>query len=128
MSNIILGKIDISSLIKASNTLDKFYKNSNSEQEQAGTIQAFEFCYELSWKTMKRILAFNGQEVSSPRATFRAAAAEGLIQNIDLWFKFIEMRNKTSYVYDESIALDIFEEIPIFMQELKLFISDISKL
>lgn len=36
-----------------------------------GTIQRFEFVYELSWKLMKSYLEYQGTEVVSPRETFR---------------------------------------------------------
>lgn len=46
-------------------------EKARSELEKAGAIQAFEICYELSWKTMKRILAYRGLEANSPREVFR---------------------------------------------------------
>lgn len=128
MQHFILGDLDIGSLLRASDTLHRFYKKDCSEQERAGTVQAFEFCYELSWKTMKRILAHNGIDVASPRASFRAAGKEGIVEKVETWFEFIEMRNKTVHVYDETVLQDIFSKIPTFIKELDKFIEHIKKL
>jgi nucleotidyltransferase substrate binding protein (TIGR01987 family) len=67
--------IDVDPFLKASDAFERFRQNLISDQDKAGAIQAFEFSYELSWKTMKRILAYKGIDVRSPRDTFREAAA-----------------------------------------------------
>ena len=65
--------------MKAFKKFESFRQNLNTEQEQAGAIQAFEYCYELSWKYMRKLLAVRGKIVNSPRETFRMAALEGFI-------------------------------------------------
>jgi hypothetical protein len=44
----ILGQIEIKQLISTRNFLEKAIKEAKSELEIAGTIQAFEVCYELT--------------------------------------------------------------------------------
>ena len=124
----ILDGIDITSLLQAFEVLQQFYKATETEQERAGTIQAFEFCYELTWKTMKRILKKRGIDVLSPRETFRIAAKEGLIADTKLWFDFIELRNKTVHTYDQNVAEAVFRGIPLFITTTETFIQTIKTL
>lgn len=110
--------INLDVLKKAYFTLEQFMQNNNTAQEQAGTIQAFEFCYELSWKTIKKVLYNDGIEVNSPRTTFREAAKNKIIDDVKLWFNFLEKRNKTTHTYNELILKEIIEIVPEFKNEL----------
>jgi hypothetical protein len=56
MTEIILGEIVIDPILKAQAFLVSAINEARSNLEKAGAIQAFEICYELSWKTMKRNL------------------------------------------------------------------------
>lgn len=76
-----------------------------------GTIQRFEFTFELSWKLAKGILNYNGIEVETARMVIKEASAAGLIKSGDGWIDMLEDRNKTSYIYDEKQALKIYEKI-----------------
>src|SRR3990167_7801078 len=107
---IILDHINISPLIKAEEFLAHAVCEAKSELEKAGAIQAFEFSYELAWKTLKRVLAYRGIEVASPRETFRAAALEKLIEDPETWFEFIQKKKKnfTEHIYKRKEADKIF--------------------
>ena len=89
---IILG-INLSPLQNAFKKFELFRTHIIDEQDRAGAIQAFEFCFELSWKTIKRILSQKGVDVRSPRDAFREAATNNLIDDPKIWFQFIEKRN-----------------------------------
>ena len=42
-------------------TLDRFLQEPvETERDRAGVIQAFEFCYELSWKSLQEIATSEG--------------------------------------------------------------------
>jgi len=99
VSEIILGDIHIGPILRAQHFLISAIQNAPSELEKAGAIQAFEFCYELAWKLMRRILAYRGIEVNSPREVFRAAAKEKMIDDLDHWFEFIKKRNLTIHTH-----------------------------
>ncbi len=114
MGYIIPGEINIEPFIKSSKFLEKALSVAKTDVERAGAIQAFEMCYEQTWKILRKVLFFHGIQVASPRETFRAAAAENLIKDLDEWFGFIAYRNSTSHVYNEEIAENIFLQLPRF--------------
>jgi len=128
MKMLVLGKIDISSLIKAFDTFERFYPNQSTEQEKAGIIQAFEFSYELAWKTLKRVAEVKGIQSSSPRDTFRVAADLGLIQDAERWFRFIYTRNETVRTYKENVVQDIFRLLPEFRSEMQNLVKTLESL
>jgi nucleotidyltransferase substrate binding protein (TIGR01987 family) len=76
-----------------------------SELEQQGLIKAFEFSHELAWKTLKDFLELNGvtELYGSVKAT-RAAFAQGLIDNGEVWMEMIKSRNLSVYAYDQAAA------------------------
>ena len=94
MSNLILGEIDITPLLEAKKTLDFGIANAKSDLEKAGAIQAFEYTYELCWKTMKRILTNQNIETSIPKDIFRTSAQFNLIEDAEIWFDFIKKEMK----------------------------------
>jgi nucleotidyltransferase substrate binding protein (TIGR01987 family) len=86
-----------------------------------GVIQRFEFTFELSWKLMKVFLEYTGiTEIRSPRTTIREAFAYGLIEDGDQWIDMMEDRNKTSHIYDEVEAKQIYQKIKHNHNELLL--------
>lgn len=112
------SEIDLEILKKAYAMLVKFMENNKTEQEQAGIIQAFEFCYELSWKIMKKFLYKDGITVNSPRTAFREAWINGYIKNAQQWFEFLDARNMTVHTYNEVILKELMGIIPKFKVEL----------
>lgn len=112
-------KIDLSNLLKAQAVFERFRVDMVDDRDQAGAAQAFEFCYELAWKMMRRILLSRGQEVGSPKDTFRKAAIEKIIDNPEVWFEFQEKINLMSHTYQEEVLLEIVHSFDAFSQELK---------
>lgn len=108
---IICNHIDVSPLLKAFKKLEEA-PSASTELEEEGAIQRFEYTFELFWKTLKRVLAFKGKTVNSPRETFREAAAENLIDGPTIWFEYLELRNLASHTYNEANADKIFAKIP----------------
>src|SRR6056297_1182186 len=73
-----------------------------------GLIQRFEFTYELSWKATKEVLNNLGiTDINSPKAVFKEAFAQNIIDNEDVWLTIIKDRNMTSHVYKEETADEI---------------------
>ncbi|WP_196221402.1 HI0074 family nucleotidyltransferase substrate-binding subunit [Sansalvadorimonas verongulae] len=68
------------------------------------TVKRFEFTFEMSWKAIKRVLAWRGIEANSPRSCFKEAYQQGYITNEQEWLAMIESRNLTAHTCDEMEA------------------------
>jgi len=93
-----------------------------SDLEQQGMIQAFEFTFDMAWKTMQDFITEKGYsgERNKPIRIFVEATTYGII-NEKAWREMYKGRNKTSHTYDEEIAQDVFSDIieihyPLFIQ------------
>ena len=76
-----------------------------------GSIQRFEFCFELAWKAIQESLRGEGFEVQSPRQAFEQAYAMNWIQDEKLWLNILQDRNLTSHTYDEHLAHRIYSHL-----------------
>lgn len=76
-----------------------------------GTIQRFEFSFELAWKLAKSLLEYQGIEATTPRAVIKEAFKAKMIADGDGWIDMLEDRNKTSHIYDEFQAMNIYNKI-----------------
>jgi len=88
MNQNFYGPINYTPLVKARNTLHRVLANAQSEGEKMGVVKAFEFCYELSWKILKKILNFHSIEVGSARDVFREATKVRLITEPERWLSY----------------------------------------
>jgi nucleotidyltransferase substrate binding protein (TIGR01987 family) len=122
---MIIENINIQPLLKAFKKFEAFRLNINTEQEQAGAIQAFEFCFELAWKIMKKFLELRGLTANSPKEAFRIAALEQLIPDPEIWFEFLKKRNLSVHTYQEEAVTTILKVLPMFSQEIKIFLKNI---
>lgn len=95
-----------------------------------GTIQRFEFTIELFWKTLKRLLEYEGIEGATPREALKQAYAAKWLHDEQLWLDMLRDRNRTSHVYDEEAAGEIFENIQRYLPELNrafAYLSDVKR-
>lgn len=76
-----------------------------------GTIQRFEFTFELAWKLGKDVLDYSGIGANNPRSIIKELFKAEMIQDGDAWIQMLEDRNKTSHIYDEHEAVVIYEKI-----------------
>ena len=83
------------------------------------TIQRFEFVIELYWKTLKRILATEGIQATTPREVLQKAYKANWLENETAWLQMLKDRNETSHVYDEKKALEIYQHIRKNFPELE---------
>lgn len=68
-------------------------------------VQAFEFTFEIAWKTMKDYLEEEGFELNSPKETLRQAFQSRLITDGEVWLEALKRRNNTVHNYD-SVMLE----------------------
>lgn len=74
-------------------------------------IKAFEMTFELSWKTMKDYLVYNGVDVKLPREVIKQAYANDIIIDGQLWIDMLENRNQIAHTYDEDRARETVRQI-----------------
>ena len=95
------------------------------EMVRASLIKHFEFCYELCWKTMLRFIKEDNisdeSAILTKKDLFRIAAEKGLIAEFDHWLAFHNARNKTSHVYDLTVAGDVYQTAKTFADDLREF-------
>lgn len=80
---------------------------------ESGTIQVYEFCTELAWKTMKDFLEEKSIIISNPKDVIREALKQGYIENAEAWMKILQDRNLTSHAYDGEIAKTVIYNIEV---------------
>lgn len=120
--------INLTAILKAQKVFEEFRKDLTTDQNKTGAVQAFEFCYELSWKLMKRVLELRGFEVGSPKDAMRKAALDHLIDDPEIWFEFQKKRNLTVHSYDRenlNLIVSIFDS---FSKEMETFITRVRDL
>lgn len=78
-------------------------------------IQRFEFTLEIFWKTLKRLLAYEGIETKTPKETLQHAYQVNWLHNESVWLQMLKDRNETSHIYDEVKAKEIYEHIKIYL-------------
>ena len=79
------------------------------------SIQRFEFSVELSWKLSKKL---RGSTSATAKPVVREMLQNELIDSFEVWFDFLEARNKTSHTYDEEIAKEVYSVVQKFLPEL----------
>jgi nucleotidyltransferase substrate binding protein (TIGR01987 family) len=98
---------------KAFNQLERFVAVEQlNEMENQGLIKAFEYTYELSWKTLQDLLSYKGYaNIIGPRPVIEQSFQDGYISNGEHWLQMHKSRNLTSHTYDEETAIEIVDAI-----------------
>jgi nucleotidyltransferase substrate binding protein (TIGR01987 family) len=84
-----------------------------------GTIQRFEFTFELAWKCAKRVLAAEGIDARSPRHVIKECYAQNWIDDEATWVDMMHDRNRTSHTYVEAIALEVYQRLGDYAKLLR---------
>jgi nucleotidyltransferase substrate binding protein (TIGR01987 family) len=79
-----------------------------SDLEQQGLIQAFEFTFDMAWKTLQDFITEKGYEGErgKPNIIITEASKYDLI-NENNWKLMTKSRNKTSHTYNEETADEV---------------------
>jgi nucleotidyltransferase substrate binding protein (TIGR01987 family) len=112
-------------LEKALNSLEKALNEPLTDIVRDATIQRFEFCVELSWKTARKLM---GTSAVAPRVVIREMAAQGLIDDPEEWFVFLLARNESSHTYKEDIAKKVYDVASQFHPQGKALLARLKKL
>ena len=103
MSNDI--KLSLDKLTKALARLQEGLQNCHDELGQDGVIKRFEFTFELTWKTLKRILNQKGSDVSLPRDILKESFRQGYLHREEIFLQMLDDRNETSHIYSQCRKL-----------------------
>ena len=108
---------------RAFEILNNAVKAYNQEKENIlmhlALVQAYEVCFELSWKVLKDYLAENGILVYMPKEVIKEAFNKNVIENGQIWIDMLDARNATSHEYKmdkinlilEKISTTYYEEL-----------------
>lgn len=85
-------------------------------------VQAYEVCFELSWKVLKDYLAENGILVYMPKEVIKEAFNKNVIENGQIWIDMLDARNAASHEYKmDKINLILDKISTTFYNELLKF-------
>ena len=91
---------------------ERYQATPGDEIIQIALIQAFEFTFEIAWKTMKDYLEHEGYDgLGNSKQTVRVAFQAGLIAEPEAWMMAIAKRNMTSHVYNAVILQETIDFI-----------------
>lgn len=76
-------------------------------RDLSGIVKDFELLYELSWKTLKKVLESEGHETGTAREVYRVAYQRGFLTDEAGWLEMIDDRNRTVQTYDEAFAAQL---------------------
>ena len=79
-------------------------KNPADELIQMALIKGFEMTFELSWKTIKDYLTYNGIDVKLPREVIKQAFSNGIVSDGQVWIDMLQDRNLMAHTYDVARA------------------------
>jgi len=104
-------------------------RKSDDELLQAGCLKYFEFCFELAWKSIKEAAAGEGlPECLSPKSCLKQAFAMGWITDEKAWLSMLEARNLMSHTYQAEQALQVYKNLPLYLEEFKTMQKALDKL
>jgi len=91
---------------RAIQRLDEALSQPKDEFIRDSVIQRFEFTFELSWKSAKKLM---GSQSIAPKVVIREMASQGLIKDPQVWFDYLEGRNLSSHTYKEDLAEKVYQ-------------------
>ena len=86
----------------------------NNEFVISGVIDKFSVQFELGWKLLKELLAYEGSKASvtgSPRGIIKEAYAVYPFFDGDIWLDMLKDRNDMAHIYDGNAANDLVKRI-----------------
>lgn len=98
---------------KAHSKLKEFIETDNgSEKDRGAIINAFQYTFELWWKTMQKYMQEQELlEELGPAATIRTAFHYQFIDDGDSYMTMLKDRNLITHTYKENVASDIYVNI-----------------
>ena len=89
------------------------------EDQKMALIKAFEICYEVLLKSMRRYLVDDlgsTENMASTKPLIRVANENGLLRSsVDKWFEYLKIRNKVVHEYGIERINDLAKLMPDFI-------------
>lgn len=113
---------------EAVNRLEEILEKEKNDIVRDSAIKRFEFCFDLSWKTIKAWLEQEkGIGCRSPKDCFRQAFQQKLIDYDDFWLRMTDWRNQAVHTYSEKFADSFFRKIPGSLKRFKFLQEKLDK-
>ncbi|MCB9061893.1 MAG: nucleotidyltransferase substrate binding protein [Halobacteriovoraceae bacterium] len=113
MNNKIKNSID--NFEKAYNKLEEYLAHPiQNDRDRSGIIRAFEFTFELAWKTFQKIATDEGFEAGGPKSSLKQAFKLNLIQGEKeekAWLQMLDDRNLMSHTYRDKLSQEVVKRI-----------------
>jgi len=110
-----MSKLDslIEDLEKAILRLEEVLKEKKNDFIRDSAIKRFEISFDIAWKTIKAFLEYHHNAIcTSPKTCFREAYKQGLIEYDEFWIEIADYRNKTTHIYREEVAEEVYAILP----------------
>ena len=78
---------------------------------RTAALHSFEICFELAWKYLKAALSEIGLQANSPRQSFCESGKAQLINDVENWLEFIELRDLILHTYKSELADEVYSII-----------------
>ncbi len=111
--------VSLNELSKALVSLEEALTAKKTDISRDASIQRFEFCVELSWKSAKKVM---GTSATAPKQVVREMAQSGLIKDVEFWLKSIDQRNLSSHTYNKKLAEEVYAFAESFLNPAKLLL------
>ena len=108
--------VSIDEFKKATNAIEIALNAEKTDLKRDATIQRFEFCVELAWKTAKK---FMGTSTSAPKQVVREMVQNNLILDVEFWLNSIDQRNLSTHTYNEELAKKVYRFAAEFLPKAK---------
>ena len=86
----------------------------------AGIAKSFETSFEYCWKYFKQRAISEGFEVFSPREAIKTAGILKLIDDVEKWMQFQDIRNRAVHDYIGVTDKEYIETIKTYYREVNL--------
>jgi nucleotidyltransferase substrate binding protein (TIGR01987 family) len=86
-------------------------KESYTPIEVGGLVQAFEFTFELGWKTVNDFLYEQGLNTNYPREAIKEGFQTQIMEDGHTWLQMLDKRNELSHTYNATVAEQAIEVI-----------------
>jgi len=114
---------------KAYATLDKALSSKKlSDLEKDGVFQRFEYNIELLRKTCRLFLLYKWVNFSpNPKDIFKETYKLWIIQDLELFYSFLDARNLMSHMYSEYMSKELFDMVQKNYKEIWNVLNSLEK-